>query len=113
MPPGRTQNTSTTPGAGHPAATPLGGSAEPPGAIGIGLFQFPPFSAGCRPFVNTMPSERTQVTSTSPAPGQTAATPLRGSAEPTGAIGIGLIQFPPFSAGCRPLVNTMSSYERR
>ena len=84
-------------------------AAEPgAGAIGIGLFHRPMFTFGSRALMKTMPSGLTQNTSTNPAAGQTAATPVRGSAEPgSGAIGTGLFQFPPFMPGSRAFVKTM------
>src|SRR5574337_1192336 len=79
-------------------------------AMGIGLFQFPLLMLGSRALVNTMPSGRTQKTSTMPGAGHTAATPLRGSADPGfDAMGIGLFQFPLLMLGSRALVNTMPS----
>ena len=57
----------------------------------IGLFQFPLGAA----LVKTMPSGRTQKTSTTPGEWETAATPLRGSAEPgLGASGDRVVPVP-------------------
>src|SRR5437588_818231 len=82
-PSGRTQKTSTIPGGGQTDAPPPRASADPGlGAMGTGLFQFPWLMLGSRPLVKTTPSGRTQKTSTIPGAGQTAATPLRGSADP-------------------------------
>ena len=51
--------------------------------------------------MKTMPSGRTQKTSTTPGEWETAATPLRGSADAgLGAMGIGLFQFPLLMLGC-------------
>ena len=78
--------------------------------MGMGLFQFPLLKLGSRALVKTMPSGRTQKTSTTPGEWETAATPLRGSAEPgLAAMGMGLFQFPLLKLGSRALVKTMPS----
>src|SRR5271169_4606048 len=75
-------------------------AALPAGAIGTGLFHLPALRLGSRELVKTMPSGRTQKTSTAPGCDETAATPLRGSALPgAGAIGMGLFHLPALKRG--------------